>query len=82
MCVYMLFFHNHIYIYIYIERERERDEKLLGIQRMISFVEIFANIKRFSFQTLIWACKMLNEMKKMRKYYNIIFQICVILLAL
>ena len=38
-----------------------RDEKTQGLKRMIEFVEIFANIKRFAFLTFIKACKLLNK---------------------
>ena len=44
-----------------------RDEKTQGLHRSILFVELFANVKRFGFQTFIRAYKLLNETKEMRK---------------
>ena len=49
--------------------------KNTSLQRMILFVEIFANIKRFSFKIFIRAFKLLNEIKKMRKFRKILFQL-------
>ena len=36
----------HLYIYIYVKMYR--DEKTQGLQRIILFVELFANVKLFS----------------------------------
>ena len=45
-----------------------RDEKTQCLLRMILFIEIFANVKCFSFETFINVCEYLNEMKKIRKF--------------
>ena len=42
-----------------------KDEKIQSLQRMILFVEIFANVKRFGVQTN--RGRLLYETKKMRK---------------
>ena len=47
------------------------NEKIQGLQGKILSIEIFAYIKRFGFQAIIRACKLLNETKKMRKFQNI-----------
>ena len=49
---------------------------------MISFVEIYANVKRFGFETFLRSCKLLNEMKginilKIPLPLVVLFQICV-----
>ena len=44
------------------------DEKTQDLQRMILFVEISANVKRFGFYTFVRACKRLNEDEKVLKY--------------
>ena len=66
---------NIFFSYIFIENMeinptvwKYRDEKTPGFQRMILFVEIFANVKRFRFETFIRAGKILNDTKKMRKF--------------
>ena len=41
-----------------------RDEKMHSLQRMILLIESFSNVKRFSFETFIRACELLNVAKK------------------
>ena len=40
---------------------------------VILFEEIFANVKCFNVETFIKSCKLLNETKKMRKFWKILF---------
>ena len=62
-------------------------EKIQGLQRMILFIELFANIKRFIFQTFIRAYEFLNETKRWQDFKlsisvgGVLFQICVIQLV-
>ena len=44
-------------------RDENKKTKTKGLQRMILFVEIFANVKRFDFEIFIKWCKLLNETK-------------------
>ena len=44
-----------------------RNEKTQSLQKMILFIEIFANVKCVSFFTFIRACKLLNETEKDEK---------------
>ena len=41
----------------------EMKKKTQSLQKMILFVEIFANVKRFGFKTFIGTCKSFNERK-------------------
>ena len=60
-----------------------RNEKAQGLLRMILFLVIFANVKRFDIQTFIMTSELLNEVKgeKVLKHSisvrSILFQICV-----
>ena len=44
--------------------------KITGFQKIIWFIESFANIKRFSFKTFFRACEFLDETKKGRNFFK------------
>ena len=54
------------------------EEQTHGLQWMILFKEMSANIKCFAFLSFVRACKLLNETKNMGKFYNILFPLVVI----
>ena len=53
------------------------DEKTQGFQRMILLVEIFVNVNILVFRPLLGCVKLWNEVKKMRKFYDILFPLVV-----
>ena len=77
-----LYLYKYIYIYMY---ENVQRWKAQGFQRMGLFIELFANVKYFSFLAFIKAYELLNETKKDENVLkhsifigSILFQICAI----